>query len=147
MKSSHSHRTSGLIWFVVVRRGFWARENGATPARWAISCSPRCQCMASTARQGMLISSATFDHISALNLIHYVTMLQSPKLRDITSHSMVTGVVRTEKTFHITEPVGLSSVHPICIVARGNSVMKPAAGSAPSQQSSADILPLLSLAS
>ena len=77
--------------------------------------------MASTARQGIPISFATFDHISALNLIHCVNMLQPPKLTDITSYSTVTGVVRTENTFHITEPVGLSSVHPICIVARGNS--------------------------
>lgn len=43
-------------------------ENGTTPARRAISCSPNCQCMASAARQGIAISSATFDHISALNL-------------------------------------------------------------------------------
>lgn len=43
-------------------------EKGTTPARRAISCSPSCQCMASAARQGMAISSATFDHISALNL-------------------------------------------------------------------------------
>lgn len=45
------------------------RENGTTPARRAISCSPSCQCMASAARQGMAISSATLDHISALNLL------------------------------------------------------------------------------
>lgn len=43
-------------------------EKGTTPARRAISCSPSCQCMASAARQGIAISSATFDHISALNL-------------------------------------------------------------------------------
>lgn len=43
-------------------------EKGTTPARRAISCSPSCQCMASAARQGMAISSATLDHISALNL-------------------------------------------------------------------------------
>lgn len=45
------------------------RENGTTPARRAISCSPSCQCMASAARHGMAISSATLDHISALNLV------------------------------------------------------------------------------
>lgn len=45
------------------------RENGVTPARFAISCSPICQCIASTALQGMAISSATFDHISARNLV------------------------------------------------------------------------------
>lgn len=44
------------------------KENGTTPARRAISCSPNCQCMASAARHGMAISSATLDHISALNL-------------------------------------------------------------------------------
>lgn len=44
------------------------REKGTTPARRAISCSPNCQCIASAARHGMAISSATFDHISALNL-------------------------------------------------------------------------------
>lgn len=43
-------------------------ENGTTPARRAISCSPSCQCIASAALHGMAISSATFDHISALNL-------------------------------------------------------------------------------
>ena len=43
-------------------------ENGTTPARRAISCSPSCQCMASAARHGIDISSAIFDHISALNL-------------------------------------------------------------------------------
>jgi hypothetical protein len=44
-------------------------EKGTTPARCAISCSPRRQCIASTARHGMTSSSATFDHISALNLV------------------------------------------------------------------------------
>lgn len=43
-------------------------EKGTTPARRAISCSPNCQCMASAALQGIAISSATLDHISALNL-------------------------------------------------------------------------------
>ena len=41
-------------------------EKGTTPARRAISCSPRCQCIASAARQGMAISSATLAHISGL---------------------------------------------------------------------------------
>jgi hypothetical protein len=44
------------------------REKGMTPARRAISASPSCQCIASAARQGTAISSATFDHISGLNL-------------------------------------------------------------------------------
>lgn len=44
------------------------REKGTTPALLAISCSPSCQCMASAARHGIAISSATFAHISALNL-------------------------------------------------------------------------------
>jgi hypothetical protein len=44
-------------------------EKGTTPALLAISCSPSCQCMASAARHGMAISSATFAHISALNLM------------------------------------------------------------------------------
>lgn len=44
------------------------REKGTTPARRAISCSPSCQCIASAARHGIAISSATLDHISALNL-------------------------------------------------------------------------------
>jgi hypothetical protein len=44
------------------------REKGTTPARRAISCSPSCQCIASAALQGIAISSATFAHISALNL-------------------------------------------------------------------------------
>lgn len=39
------------------------RENGVTPARRAISCSPSCQCMASAALQGIDISSATGAHI------------------------------------------------------------------------------------
>ena len=43
-------------------------EKGTTPARRAISCSPSCQCIASAARHGIAISSATLDHISALNL-------------------------------------------------------------------------------
>jgi hypothetical protein len=43
-------------------------EKAVTPARRAISSSPICQCMASAARQGSIISSAIFDHISALNL-------------------------------------------------------------------------------
>ncbi len=42
--------------------------NGITPARLAISASPSCQCMASAARQGTCISSATLCHISGLNL-------------------------------------------------------------------------------
>lgn len=41
---------------------------GVTPALLAISFSPICQCIASAARHGMAISSAIFDHISALNL-------------------------------------------------------------------------------
>jgi hypothetical protein len=45
-----------------------ASVKGVTPARRAISCSPICQCMASAARQGMAISSAMRDHMSALNL-------------------------------------------------------------------------------
>jgi hypothetical protein len=44
------------------------REKGVTPARFAISCSPICQCMASTARHGIAISSATRAHMSARNL-------------------------------------------------------------------------------
>ena len=44
------------------------RENGVTPARFAISCSPICQCIASTALHGIAISSATLDHMSARNL-------------------------------------------------------------------------------
>jgi len=44
------------------------KEKGTTPARLAISCSPSCQCIASAARHGMAISSATFAHISGLNL-------------------------------------------------------------------------------
>lgn len=48
------------------------KEKGTTPARRAISCSPSCQCIASAARHGMAISSATFAHISALNLFSLV---------------------------------------------------------------------------
>jgi len=44
------------------------RENGTTPARRAMSASPSCQCIASAARHGTAISSATLDHISGLNL-------------------------------------------------------------------------------
>jgi hypothetical protein len=44
------------------------REKGTTPARRAMSASPSCQCIASAARQGTAISSATLDHISGLNL-------------------------------------------------------------------------------
>jgi hypothetical protein len=47
------------------------RENGITPARRAISASPSCQCIASAARHGTAISSATLDHISGLNLNHW----------------------------------------------------------------------------
>jgi len=43
-------------------------EKGITPARLAMSASPSCQCMASAARHGTCISSATFCHISGLNL-------------------------------------------------------------------------------
>jgi hypothetical protein len=45
------------------------RKKGVTPARLAISCSPICQCMASTARHGMAISSATFDHMLERSLM------------------------------------------------------------------------------
>ena len=44
-------------------------ENGTTPARRAMSCSPSCQCMASAARQGMPSSVARGVHISGLNLL------------------------------------------------------------------------------
>ena len=50
-----------------------ARVKGDTPARRAISFSPICQCMASAARQGMAISSAMRDHMSALNLSQHVS--------------------------------------------------------------------------
>jgi len=43
-------------------------EKGTTPARRAISTSPSCQCIASAALHGTCISSATFAHISGLNL-------------------------------------------------------------------------------
>jgi hypothetical protein len=43
-------------------------EKAVTPARRAISCSPICQCMASAARHGKVISSAILAHMSALNL-------------------------------------------------------------------------------
>jgi hypothetical protein len=43
-------------------------EKGTTPARRAMSASPSAQCIASAARQGTAISSATLDHISGLNL-------------------------------------------------------------------------------
>lgn len=43
-------------------------EKGTTPARRAMSASPSCQCMASAARHGTCISSATLAHISGLNL-------------------------------------------------------------------------------
>lgn len=46
------------------------REKGTTPARRAMSASPSCQCIASAARQGTAISSATLDHISGLNLVY-----------------------------------------------------------------------------
>lgn len=62
------------------------RENGTTPARRAISCSPSCQCMASAARQGMAISSATLDHISALNLIEVSTVCRSQWLASLGSY-------------------------------------------------------------
>lgn len=48
--------------------GLAVSENGVTPALRAISCSPICQCIASAARQGIDISSAILDHMSALNL-------------------------------------------------------------------------------
>lgn len=43
-------------------------EKGTTPARRAMSASPNCQCIASAARHGIAISSATLAHISGLNL-------------------------------------------------------------------------------
>lgn len=43
-------------------------EKGTTPALRAMSVSPSCQCIASAARQGTCISSATLAHISGLNL-------------------------------------------------------------------------------
>lgn len=52
----------------VVSKAKLLRENGTTPARRAMSCSPSCQCIASTARHGISISCATLAHISALNL-------------------------------------------------------------------------------
>lgn len=45
-----------------------ASEKGTTPARRAMSVSPNCQCIASAARHGSCISSATLAHISGLNL-------------------------------------------------------------------------------
>lgn len=50
------------------------REKGTTPARRAMSASPSCQCMASAARHGTAISSATLDQISGLNLRDWVSL-------------------------------------------------------------------------
>ena len=50
-------------------------EKAVTLTRRAISCSPICQCMASAARHGKVISSAIFAHISALNLEEGISLL------------------------------------------------------------------------
>jgi hypothetical protein len=57
------------------------RENGTTPARLAMSASPSCQCIASAARQGTAISSATFDHISGLNLKKRVSCFTKEEMK------------------------------------------------------------------
>lgn len=93
-------------------------EKGTTPALLAISCSPSCQCMASAARQGIAISSATFDHISALNL--------NPRLASVHSgwrgYLLSGGEQRADGfTFHIVEPVCSSGPHPTRFVVPGNS--------------------------
>jgi hypothetical protein len=46
----------------------WSWKTGAL-ARALISCSPNCQCMDSTARQGIPILVANFCHISSLSLL------------------------------------------------------------------------------
>lgn len=46
------------------------RLKGTVPALRAISSSPRCQCIASAALQGIFISLARIAHISGFNLIH-----------------------------------------------------------------------------
>jgi len=53
------------------------REKGTVPARRAMSASPSCQCMASAARHGTAISSATLAHISGLNLWHELASTKS----------------------------------------------------------------------
>lgn len=58
----------GLRFFGGASRATELLENGTTPARLAISCSPSCQCIFSAARQGIPISLATWLHISCLNL-------------------------------------------------------------------------------
>lgn len=91
------------------------RENGTTPARRAISCSPSCQCMASAARHGMAISSATLDHISALNLL-------SQKVRVSGLGSLSLGYRFVSKpTSHINELVCSSYLRPIHFGAPGSS--------------------------
>ncbi|KAI9699296.1 MAG: hypothetical protein M1836_002906 [Candelina mexicana] len=65
-------------------------EKGTTPARRAMSSSPSCQCIASTARQGICISSATFDHMSGLSLLAFVSLSANPT----SYHGQQRGVVK-----------------------------------------------------
>lgn len=59
---------SGMAPDVVLVFCWPARWKTGTLARWAISTSPICQCIASAALQGRAISFEIFSHMSFLNL-------------------------------------------------------------------------------
>jgi hypothetical protein len=61
LKIQSGQYVEGMGWLI-------DNEKAVTPAWRAIQSSPICQCIVSAARHSSVISSAIFDHISALNL-------------------------------------------------------------------------------
>lgn len=107
-----------------------ASENGVTPARRAISCSPSCQCIASAALQGMDISSATGAHIWCLNLCHRFSegSDRRPAIIDI--------------PFVQPRELILTVLVPLTPSLQVILIMQTTADGTPSRQLLADILPL-----
>ncbi len=114
------------------------RENGTTPARRAISASPSCQCIASAARHGTAISSATFDHISGLNLDQQVSFGQFDSVED----SSVRALPLIESC-KLVLPFFIPFTSSLEVVL----IMQPATDSTTSGKSLGDVFPLHSTSS
>lgn len=120
------------------------RENGTTPARRAMSSSPRCQCIASAARQGTFISAASLDHISRLNLggLSQLSCMKRGE-REAEHLNWMSGRAQEEFIPFIQPrkfiPALLIPIHPPLLIVL---IVKAAAGSAPSWKPVRNIIPL-----
>lgn len=105
-----------------------------------MSASPSCQCIASAARHGTAISSATLDHISGLNLEVNVSTVfgKISRGRESSSKMREIWVIPLVKSRQLVLPLFIPFASSLQIVL----VMQPAANSATSWKSLGDVFPL-----